>query len=80
MFEKHQYGKDKSQIIATAIKKCYIFYDAEVPLYPTLVRTFVKRDWTASYIRKRASLVNEAIVLSSFVMVDLTEKDVVIMQ
>ena len=53
----HQEEKDKSQVIATAIKNYYIFDDSEVPLYPTLVKMIVNRDWTASYIGKRSELV-----------------------
>ena len=29
----------KAQVVATDIEKCYIYNDAEVPLYPTLVKT-----------------------------------------
>ena len=57
LFSKNQDEKDKSQVIATAIKKYYIFNDSKVPLYPTLVKTIVKRDWTSAYIGKRSALV-----------------------
>ena len=33
LFAKHQYVKDKAQVIATAVKKCYIFDEAEILLY-----------------------------------------------
>ena len=46
LFAKHQDKKEKAQTIATATKKCYIFDDTEVPLYPNPVNTIVKRDWT----------------------------------
>ena len=54
MFEKHQDEKYKAQVIATAIKKVYIFDEADVLLYPNLVNKIVKRDWTASDIGNRA--------------------------
>ena len=57
-----------------------IFNDAYVLLYPTLVKIIVKRDWTASYIVNRVSLVNATTVLSPFMMVDLTEEDVALIQ
>ena len=57
-FAKHQDEKGKVQVIVTAIKKCYIFDAVEVPIYPTLVKKIVKRDWTASDIGKREVLVN----------------------
>ena len=80
LFAKHQDEKDKAQVIATAIVKCHIFDDAEVPLYPTLVKTTVKKDWTASDIRKRATLVNVVMGLSPFTMLDMTEEVVALMQ
>ena len=46
-FAKHKDEKDKAQVIATAIEKCYIFDDEGVPLYPTLVKKIVNRYWTA---------------------------------
>ena len=76
MFSKHQDEKDKSQVIATEIEKCYFFDDAEVPIYLTLVKTIVNRDWTASDIGNRSALVNAARGLSPFAMVDLTEEGV----
>ena len=54
--------------------------DAEVPLHPTLVNKIEKRDWTASDIGKIAALINEARGISTFVMVDLTEEDLALMQ
>ena len=80
MFEKHQDEKYKAQVIATAIKKVYIFDEADVLLYPNLVNTIVKRDWAASDIGNRAALVNAARGLSPFEMVDLTEEDMELMQ
>ena len=43
LFVKNQDEKDKSQVISAAIKKCYIFDYAKVPLYPTLVKKIVKK-------------------------------------
>ena len=51
-----------------------------VPLYPTLVKTIVKRDCTSSDIRNRVALVNAARGLSPFTVVDFTEEDVALMQ
>ena len=76
LFGKHQDEKDKAQLISLAIKKSWIFEDAEVPLYPGLIKTIQKRDWSASDLGKRAALVNAARGLSPFAMVDLTEEDV----
>ena len=80
MFAKYQDKKDKAQVIATAIEKLYIFDDAGVPLYPTLVKTIVKIDWAASDIGNRVALVNAARGLSQFPMVYLTEEGVAHMQ
>ena len=71
-FVKNLHEKDKSKVIATRIEKCYIFDDAELPLYLTLVKTIVKRDWTVSVIGKVGELVNDARGISYFEMVDLT--------
>ena len=80
MFAKHQYKKDKALVIATSIKKCHIFNEAEVTLYPTLVKTVVKRERTASDIGKRVVLVNIERGLSPFAMVYLTEENVALMK
>ena len=80
MFEKRQDEKEKTQVIAIEIEKCYIFDGAEVPLYPTLVKKIVKRDWTESDIRKREALVNAERGLSPFLMGYLIEEDVVLMK
>ena len=70
----------KFQVISTAIKKCYISNDADVPLYSTLLKKIVERDWTASDIVNSAALVNSEIGLSPFAMIDLTEEDVALMK
>ena len=80
LFAKHKDEKAKAHIIATAIEKCYIFDDAEVPLYPTLVKNIVKRDWEASYTSKMVSLVNAERGLLPSAMVDLTKEDVALMK
>ena len=74
LFAKHQDEKDKAQVIATAVYKYYIFENSEVALYPTLVKTIVKRDWAASNTGKRAALVNAGREISRFATVDLTEE------
>ena len=51
-----------------------------VLLYPTLAKTIVKRDLIASYIGKIEALANAARFLSPFLMGDLTEEDVALMQ
>ena len=80
LFAKHQGEKDKAQFITTTIEKYYIFKNVEVPLYLTLVKTNVNRDWTASNIRKIAALVNATILFSPFSMVESVEDDMVIIQ
>ena len=77
---RHQDENDKTQAIAMTIKKCYIFDDVEVTIYPTLVKTIVKRDWTVSDIGKGATLVNAERSLPPFSMLFLTEEDVALMQ
>jgi len=76
LFEKHLDDASKAQIIAEAIDKNWIFEDAEVPLYPGLIKTILNRDWCASDLNRRAALVNAAKGLSPFAMMDLTEDDV----
>jgi len=76
IFEKHLDDVSKAQIIATAVERNWIIEDAEVPLYPGLIKTIMKRDWTASDLGKRAALVNAAKGLSPFAMVDLSDEDV----
>ena len=76
IFEKHLDDVSKAQIVATAVERNWIIEDAEVPLYPGLIKTIMKRDWTASDLGKRAALVNAAKGLSPFAMVDLSDEDV----
>ena len=66
----------KHKIVATAVERSWIIEDAEVPLYPGLIKTIMKRDWTASDLSKRAALVNAAKGFSPFAMVDLSDEDV----
>ena len=80
LFTKHQYKKDKVQLIATAIEKCYIFDDSEVLLYPNLAKKNVKSYCAVSNTRKRAALVNADRVIPPFAMVNLTEEDVALMK
>jgi len=76
IFAKNQdHDKDKSLIIANAIGKSFMFEDAEVPLYPSLLKMILKRDWTGQDIGKRVVLAHAAKGLSPFAMVDLTEED-----
>lgn len=49
-------------------------------MYPSLIlKMILKRDWTASDVRKRAALVHAAKGMSPFGMVDLSEEDVATM-
>ena len=74
--EKNLDDKDKAQIIAALMESSWIFDDAEVPLYPALVKTVLKRNWTASDLGTRAAFVNAMKGLSPFGMLDLTEEEV----
>ena len=53
-----------------------MFEDAEVPLYPVLIKTISKRYWIASDLVKRASLVNAVKDISPFALIDLSEEDI----
>ena len=74
--EKNLDDKDKAQVIAYQMESTWIFDDAEVPLYPALVKTIRKRDWVASDLGTRAAFVNALKGLSPFAMLDLTEEEV----
>ena len=58
------------------MESSWIFDDAEVPLYPALVKTVLKRNWAASDLGTRAAFVNAMKGLSPFGMLDLTEDEV----
>ena len=79
IFAKHLDDVARAQVIAEAVEQSWILEDAEVPLYPALVKTIIKRDWTASDLGKRAALVNAAKGLSPFALIDLTDEDVALM-
>ena len=53
--------------------------DAEVPLYPVLIKTISKRYCTASYLGKRLALVNAAKGISPFVLIDISKEDIDVM-
>ena len=76
IFDKHLDDVSKAQIVATTVERSWIIEDAEVPLYPGLIKPIMKRDWTASDLAKRAALVNAAKGLSPFEMADLSDEDV----
>ena len=69
MFAKPQDKKEKAEVVATVIEKYYIFNDTEVLIYPTLLKTTVKRYWMASDIRKSSASVNAARGISPFYLV-----------
>jgi len=46
IFTRNQNEKDKALVVANAISKSFIFEDEEVPLYPSLLKMILKRDWT----------------------------------
>ena len=79
IFAKHLDDVARAQVIAEAVDNAWILEDAEVPLYPALIKTIIKRDWTASDLGKRAALVNAAKGLSPFALIDLTDEDVALM-
>ena len=79
LFEKNQDDKDKMGVLSQAIESSFYYDEAEVLLYPTLLKMILKRDWTSGDIGKRAALVNATKGLSPFAMVDMTEEDVAIM-
>ena len=60
LFAKPQDKKEKAEVVATVIEKYYIFNDTEVLIYPTLLKTTVKRYWMASDIGNRVALVHAA--------------------
>jgi len=76
IFARNQDEKDKDLVITNAISKLFIYEDAEVPLYPSLLNIIIKWDWTGQDVGKRGALANTAKSLSPFAMVDLTEDDV----
>ena len=56
-----------------------MFEDAEVPLYPVLIKTISKWYCTASDLGKRSSLVNAAKGISPFVLIDISKEDIDVM-
>ena len=60
MFRKHMDEVTKAMSIATAVERNFVIDDAEVPLYPALAKTIMKRDWTGSDLGKRAALLVNA--------------------
>ena len=79
IFAKHLDDVARAQVIAEAVDQSWILEDVEVPVYPALIKTIIKRDWTASDLGKRAVLVNAAKGLFPFALIDLTDEDVALM-
>ena len=61
--------------IVTTIERNFVINNAEVPLYPALAKTIMRRVWTGADLGKRAALVNAAEGLSLLSVVDLTKED-----
>ena len=55
-FTKHQDDISKSPIIAEVVNASWVLDDAEVPLYPSLLKSIQTRNWTAQDLGKRAAL------------------------
>ena len=79
IFAKHLDDVARAQVIAEAVDQAWILEDAEVPLYPALIKTIIKKDWTASDLGKQAALVDSAKGLSPFALINLTDEDVALM-
>ena len=76
---KHLDDKDKINIIAETLQNTSNYEDAEVPLYPTLLKTIKARDWTAADMGFTPSYLNAAKGLSPFAMIDFTLEDIAVM-
>ena len=76
---KHLDDKDKINIIAETLQHTSNYEDAEVPLYPTLLKTIKARDWTAADMGFTPSYLNAAKGLSPFAMIDFTLEDIAVM-
>ena len=77
--KKHLDDKDKLNIIAETLRTTNNYEDADVPLYPALLKTIKARDWTATDLGQIPAYVNAAKGLSPFAMIDLTLDDIAIM-
>ena len=80
LFAKNQDEKDRAHIISHAIERTFMYEDAEVPMYPSLVKMILTRKWTGNDLGRRPAYIHAAAGLSPFAMVDLTEDDVALMQ
>ena len=80
IFEKYLYDVVRLQIFAEEIERCWMFGDAEIPIYPVLIKKIIKWDWTASYSGKQAALVNTAKGISHFSLIDTLEEDIAVMK
>ena len=80
LFAKNQDEKDRAHIISHAIARTFMYEDAEVPLYPSLVKMILTRKWTGNDLGRRPAYIHAAAGLSPFAMVDLSEDDVALMQ
>ena len=74
--DKHLDDIGKAHIVASAVERSWIIEDAEVPMYPGLIKTILKRDWIATDHNEGAALVNAAKGFSPFAMIDLSDEDV----
>ena len=77
--KKHLDDKDKLNIIAETLRTTTNYEDADVPLYPGLLKSIKARDWTATDLGKIPAYVNAAKGLSPFAMIDLTLDDIAVM-
>ena len=66
----------RAQIISEATECIWVFDNAEVSLYPSLIKIISKLDWAVSDLGKRASLINAEKCISPFTVIDLSEKDI----
>jgi hypothetical protein len=80
LFAKNQDEKDRAHIVSNAIERTYMYEDAEVPLYPTLIKMILTRKWAGNDLGRRPAFIHAANGASPFAMVDLTEEDVALMQ
>ncbi len=76
LFEKNLTDEEKTIIVSNELEKRTFYDEAEIPIYPELLRTIIKRTWTAQDLGKRSAYANAAKGVTPFAMIDLSDNDV----
>ena len=80
LFQKHQDKKDKDHIVAALLSKPGRFEDDDIPIYPSLKKMILERNWVGGEAGGKPKLAYACHGITPFAMLDLTDDQIADME